>query len=104
MLSPSPSRSSEAPSAGGSSATYFSPSRLTWRISAIALSGRSTSLRTSIVILACQPTRSTSVTSPTVTSSTITGDFGTMLRMSSNSAVTVIASSASTGPPGSGRS
>ena len=85
--SPSPSRSSEAPSAGGSRATYFSPRRLTWRISAIALSGRSTSLRTIIVTLACQPTRSTSVTSPTVTSSTITGDFGTMLRMSSNSAV-----------------
>ena len=46
MLSPSaePARR-RRPSAGGSRATYFSPSRLTWRMSAIALSGRSTSLR-----------------------------------------------------------
>ncbi len=53
----------------------------------MTLSGSSTSSRTRIVILACQPSRSTSVTSPTVTSSTITGERGTTLRMSANSAV-----------------
>ena len=57
-------------------------------MSAIALSGSSTSSRTRSVTEACQPLRSTSITSPTVTSSTITGDLGTMLRMSANSAVT----------------
>ena len=57
-------------------------------MSATALSGSTTSLRTRMVIRACQPTRSTSVTSPTVTSSTITAERGTTLRMSANSAVT----------------
>ena len=59
---------------------------------------------TRIVTLACQPTRSTPVTSPTVTSSTITGDFGTTLRMSANSAVIWKELSSETGEPGSGRS
>ena len=43
--SPSPSGSSLAPVSGGPRETNFSPSRLVWRISAIALSGSSTSLR-----------------------------------------------------------
>ena len=51
-------------------------------MSAIALSGSTVPLRTRIVIRACQPTRSTSVTSPTVTSSTITTERGTTLSTS----------------------
>ena len=57
-----------------------------------------------IVIAACHPTRFTEVTSPTVTSSTITGERGTTLRMSWNSALTSNEWSSSTGEPGSGRS
>ena len=51
-------------------------------MSAIALSGSTVPLRIRIVIRACQPTRSTSVTSPTVTSSTITTERGTTLSTS----------------------
>jgi hypothetical protein len=73
-------------------------------MSATALSGSSTSSLMRIVRRACHPTRSTSVTSPTVTSSTMTGERGTTLRMSANSAVTSNELSSSTGEPGSGRS
>ena len=57
-------------------------------MSAIALSGSTVPLRTRIVIRACQPTRSTSVTSPTVTSSTITTERGTTFEHVPKSAVT----------------
>ena len=70
----------------------------------MALSGSTTSSRTRTLIRACQPTRSTSVTSPTVTSSTFTGERGTTLRMSAKSIVTSYDASSSTGLPGSGRS
>ena len=49
MTSPSPSGSSLAPVSGADSETNFSPSRLVWRISAIALSGSLVSLRSSRV-------------------------------------------------------
>ncbi len=89
---------------GGLSDTNFSPSRLVWRISAIAFSGSSTSLRSSSVTTACWPSSSTSVTWPTLTSLTFTVDFGTRSSTSRNSALTVIASSPMSVPPGSGSS
>ena len=104
MVSPFPRRPSDSSSGGASRATYFSPSNETWRISATALSGSTTLSFTRIVTRACQPTRSTSVTSPTTTSSTITGDRGTTLSTSAKSADTSKESSLSTGEPGSGRS
>ena len=105
MLSPSESRPVGWAPAGSSSATYFSPRRLVCRISATVFAGRSRSLRTCMVIFACQPTRSIWETCPTGTSSTITAVRGTTLSASVNSAVIVIASPDFTAlPPGSGRS
>ncbi len=52
MVSPSRRVPVPAPSAGGSRLTNFSPSRLVWRIWAVALSGSFTSLRTCSVTFA----------------------------------------------------
>ncbi len=104
MSSPSSSTPTGSSVVGASRATYFSPRRLDWRMSATALSGSTVPSATRMMILACQPTRSTSITSPTVTSLTMTTERGTTASTSANSAVTVKELSSLTGEPGSGRS
>ena len=89
MKSPSERRLLLAvPFAGSTRAMYFSPRRLVWRTSTCTFSGRLMSLRTTNFTRARQPTRSTSVTCPTTTSSTMTAVRGTTLRASAKSALT----------------
>jgi hypothetical protein len=73
---------------GGDSETNFSPSRLVWRSSATALSGRCTDFFSRSVTRACQPTSRMPSTAPTVTSLTLTDDWGTRSRTSAKSTVT----------------
>jgi len=56
-----------------------------------------------IVTCALPPSRTISVTLPTVTSLTLTVDLGTRSSTSANCAVMVIGSSPVSGPPGKGR-
>ena len=87
---------------GGESETNFSPSRLVWRIVARALSGRSRLFGSLTRTLATYPSSQTFSTVPTVTSSTLTDDFGTRSRTSENSTVTVYAGPLILAPPGNG--
>ncbi|SLH82835.1 Uncharacterised protein [Mycobacteroides abscessus subsp. abscessus] len=75
MTSPGRSCPSGTTSVGGLSSTWLEPSKLVWPILAMALAGRRTSRLSETVTRACQSCTSMSVTEPTSTSSTRTGEF-----------------------------
>ena len=61
---------------GGASATCLDPSRLVWPILAVALAGSDTEPSSATVTRACQLSVSIALILPTVTSLTMTGEFG----------------------------
>src|SRR5882757_6249023 len=102
ITDPSRNRPSGGTSLGTESSMCWLPSRLVWPTLAVALAGSTTLALSFMVTRACQPSRSIPVTLPTVTSSTRTREFCSMLSTSGICALTVYAPGPSPCTPGNG--